>query len=107
MTTTDADSAADTDQSAAERAERTTAGLEGPTGEQPGNESLGWRGWVVVAALVLSMAVIPWTIVFLPEAQWFLTSIGLGWRDAYLVLPLLPAMGLGFLAVWAAVANRR
>lgn len=70
-------------------------------------ESLGWRGWVLVAALVVSFVVIPWTIVFLPQAQGFLSSLGLGLRDAYLFLPMIPAVGLGVLAVWAAVASRR
>mgnify|MGYP000451125658 CR=1 FL=1 len=36
-----------------------------------------------------------------------LGATGLAWRDAYLVLPLLPALGLGSLAVWVALANRR
>lgn len=70
-------------------------------------ESLGWRGWVLVAGVVVSFLVIPWVIVLLPRAQGFLASLGLGLRDAYLVLPMIPALGLGALAVWAAVADRR
>ena len=70
-------------------------------------ESLGWRGWVLVGALIVSMVVIPWTIIALPRAQGFLASLGLGWRDAYLFLPMVPAVGLGLLSVWAAVASRR
>jgi hypothetical protein len=70
-------------------------------------ESLGWRGWVLVAAVVVSFLVVPWTIVFLPRAQGFLASLGLGLRDAYLVLPMVPAVVLAVLSVWAAVASRR
>lgn len=70
-------------------------------------ESLGWRGWVLVAAVVVSFLVVPWTIVLLPRAQGFLASLGLGLRDAYLVLPMVPAVVLAVLSVWAAVASRR
>mgnify|MGYP000005855845 CR=1 FL=1 len=73
----------------------------------PGDRSFGWRGWALVGALVVSLLVIPWTIIYLRQAQSFLASLGLGLRDAYLVLPLIPAFGLGALAVWSAVASRR
>lgn len=82
-------------------------GTNTPEDVESDEESLGWRGWVVVAALVVSMLVVPWTIILLPAAGGTLGSLGLGWRDAYLVLPLLPALALGSLAVWAAVAGRR
>jgi hypothetical protein len=62
---------------------------------------------VLVGALVVSLVVIPWAIVLLPSARGVLGSLGLGLRDAYLVLPMVPALGLGLLAVWAAVASRR
>jgi len=74
---------------------------------EPASQSFGWRGWVLVGALVLSLIVIPWVIIYLPEAQGLLSSLGLGLRDAYLVLPLFPAIGLAGLAVWSAVASRR
>jgi len=73
----------------------------------PAAKSFDWRGWVLVAALVFALIVIPWSIIYLQQAQSFLESLGLGLRDAYLVLPLIPAMGLGALAVWSAVASRR
>lgn len=76
---------------------------QAPTGEQ----EFGWRGWVLVAALVASLIVVPWTLIALPGMQGFVSSLGLGLRDAYLVLPLLPALGLGALAVWSAVASRK
>lgn len=68
---------------------------------------LGWPGWVLVGGLVVAMVLVPWAIVFLPAIQGALGSLGLGLRDAYLVLPMIPAVGLGVLAVWAAVAYRR
>jgi len=80
-------------------------GADGETGTD--DEGLGWRGWVLVGGLIVAMVVVPWTLVFLPEMQGFVESLGLGLRDAYLVLPMIPAVGLGILAVWAAVASRR
>jgi uncharacterized membrane protein len=73
----------------------------------PEEESLGWRGWVLVGALVVAFVVVPWTIILVPSAGGALGATGIGWRDAYLVLPLVPALGLGVLAVWVALANRR
>jgi|GEM_PF-478535 len=75
--------------------------------ESKSGEGLGWRGWVLVAALIVAMVLVPWALVFLPEMQGFVESLGLGLRDAYLVLPMIPAVGLGFLAVWAAVRSRQ
>jgi hypothetical protein len=78
-----------------------------PTEAPPPNDEFDWRGWVLVGAVVVSFLVIPWAIILLPRAEGLVTSLGLGLRDAYLVLPLVPAIGLGTLAVWAAVASRR
>jgi hypothetical protein len=75
--------------------------------ESRADEGLGWRGWVLVGWLVVAMVVVPWGLVFLPEFQEVVESIGLGLRDAYLVLPMIPALGLGVLAVWAAVRSRQ
>jgi hypothetical protein len=71
----------------------------------PTEQSFGRYGWVLVGVLVVSLIVVPWTIVLLPEAQRFLGSLGLGMRDAYLVLPMFPALLLGAIAVWTAVTN--
>lgn len=80
----------------------------GPTdGGDEREESLGWRGWVVVAALVGALIVAPWALILVPGIQDGAGALGLGYRDTYLVLPLLPALGLGALGVWAAVASRR
>ena len=73
----------------------------------PQAQEFGLRGWGLVLALIVALIVIPWTIISLPAAQDLLETLPLGWRDAYLVLPFVPAVGLGALGVWTAVANRR
>ena len=70
-------------------------------------DAFGWRGWVVVAALVLALVVVPAAILVLPEAQGVIRGFGLTLRDAYLVLPLPAALLLGAIAVWSAVSSRR
>ncbi|WP_235853485.1 hypothetical protein [Halosimplex salinum] len=73
----------------------------------PESKEFGRRGWFLVAVLVLAFVVIPWSLIALPAAGDFAGSIGLGWRDAYLVLPLIPALLLGVVGVWTAVESRR
>ncbi|WP_246022905.1 hypothetical protein [Halosimplex halophilum] len=73
----------------------------------PESREFGRRGWALVAALVVALVVIPWTIIAIPQAQSLLEALPLGYRDAYLVLPFVPAVFLGLLGVWTAVANRR
>jgi hypothetical protein len=83
-----------------------------PSGEPPrqapaDDDEFGWRGWVVVAALVVAFLVVPWVIVLLPPAQTSIAAFGLTLRDTYLVVPLLPALVLGALGVWAALRARQ
>jgi hypothetical protein len=86
-----------------------TASAEAPDGADvaPGDLPRGdardfdWRGWTLVVAILFAFVVIPAMLYFLPRAQGFVTSLGLSLRDAFLVLPLLPALLLGALAVWA------
>lgn len=66
-----------------------------------GEREFGWRGWILVGMLVVAFVLVPGALYFLPRAQGVATSVGLSLRDAYLVLPLLPALLLGALAVWA------
>jgi hypothetical protein len=72
-------------------------------GDQPRGEGreFDWRGWTLIAMLLFAFVVIPVALYFLPRAQGFVASLGLSLRDAYLVLPLLPAILLGAIAVWA------
>ena len=59
-----------------------------------GDEEWNWRDWVLVGVVVLCFLVIPATILALPPVGPF--------RIAYLVLPLIPALLLGAVAVWSA-----
>jgi ABC-type glycerol-3-phosphate transport system permease component len=65
------------------------------------------RGWALVAAIVLAFLVLPGAVVFLPTARAGISALGLTLRDAYLVVPLVPALGLGVVAVWSALRARR
>jgi hypothetical protein len=69
-----------------------------PRGEE---RDFGTRGWVLVVMLFFAFGVIPMMIFFIPQAGGILSSLGLSYRDAFLVLPLLPALLLGAMAVWA------
>lgn len=78
----------------------------GPPRTAPPADDFGWHGWVLVGFVIFSLVVIPATILFLPRAQTFIGTLGLTLRDAYLVLPMFPAVFLAFVAVWAAVRSR-
>ncbi|WP_254535408.1 hypothetical protein [Halomarina litorea] len=69
------------------------------------NNEFGARGWGLVAALLVAFVAVPATILYIPYSGDVIASLGLTYRDAYLVLPLLPALGLGALAVWVAVGS--
>ncbi|MFB6084788.1 MAG: hypothetical protein ABEJ94_11155 [Halorientalis sp.] len=70
------------------------------------DEEFDWRGWVLVAAIVVAFLVVPGALYLLPAARGSVASLGWGWRHTYLALPLLPALALGAIAVWAAVRSR-
>lgn len=72
----------------------------------PSDSGFDWRGWLLVATILACFLVVPAVILFLPQAEGFIASLGLTLRDAYLVLPLIPALLLGAVAVWAAVRSR-
>lgn len=72
------------------------------TDAQPAEErTFDWRGWALVGWLVVAFLVVPGYLYFYPRAGATLSLFGLGFRDTYLFLPLLPAILLGLLAVWA------
>jgi hypothetical protein len=64
----------------------------------PERECFGLRGWVLVGALLIAFLVVPAVIVFVPPAA-------LPFEVAFLILPLLPALLLGALAVWSALGG--
>ncbi|PSQ33929.1 hypothetical protein BRD05_07700 [Halobacteriales archaeon QS_9_70_65] len=57
-----------------------------------------YRGWTLVVALFVSIVVIPGIIYLYPRVG---PSFGLTFYDTYLALPMIPAVVLGILAVWA------
>lgn len=57
-----------------------------------------WRGWLLVGAVFVAFLVVPGLIYLYPRAP---SNLGLSFWDAYLVLPMIPALILGILAVWA------
>lgn len=75
--------------------------------EPPSQAEFDWRGWVLVAVIVTSLLVVPGAILYLPHAQEAIARLGISWRQAYLVLPMIPALLLGGVAIWAAVTSRR
>lgn len=72
-------------------------GTDAPTEER----TFGWRGWVLVGWMVVAFVLVPGYLFFYPHASDTLSLFGLGFRDTYLFLPLVPAILLGLLAVWA------
>jgi hypothetical protein len=57
-----------------------------------------WRGWALVGAIFVAFVVVPGIIYLYPHAP---STVGLSFWDTYLVLPMIPAVILGLLAVWA------
>lgn len=71
----------------------------------PDDQEFGRQGWLLVATLLVAFIIVPATILYLPQARPAIASLGLTYRDAYLVLPLFPALALGAMAVWVATKN--
>jgi len=84
--------------------------VHNPSGEPPTHSTddteFDWRGWTLVATVVFAFLVVPTALLSLPMARNLVASVGLTLRDAYLVLPLLPAFLLGAVAVWSAIRSR-
>lgn len=80
-------------------------GLYEPTVTRESEPEFGRRGWVLVGMLFVAFIVVPGTILYLPQAHPLISSLGLGYTDAYLVLPLVPAFILGAIAVWVAISD--
>lgn len=60
----------------------------------PADREFDWQGWTLVGMVVLAFVVAPAIILFHPPDL-------LPFFVAYLVVPLLPAVLLGLVAVWA------
>ncbi len=81
-------------------------GARPPHYNPPTQDQFDWRGWLLVGIVVVSFLFVPWSILYIREAQWVLEATGLSWRQAYLTLPMIPALLLGATAIWAAVRSR-
>lgn len=57
-----------------------------------------WRGWVLVVAIAVCFLAIPAVIYLYPYVG---SRLGLTFYDTYLALPMVPAVVLALLAVWA------
>jgi hypothetical protein len=66
----------------------------------PDHGGLGRQGWVLVVAVVLAVLVVPLTVYLRPGVG------GAHYRTAMLVLPMLPAVLLGLVAVWSMHVGR-
>lgn len=62
-------------------------------------EDLGRTGWLIVGVVLLAFLVVPGVIYLAPVV---VGTFGLSFFATYLVLPLVPAIALGSLAVWLA-----
>ena len=70
----------------------------GPYTGKPEGEGFGKQGWVLVAAVVVCFLVIPGVIDLNPTAP---AQLGWTFFATFLVLPLIPALLLGLIAVWS------
>ncbi|WP_338739290.1 hypothetical protein [Haloplanus salilacus] len=78
-------------------------GPDAGSDDPPDEEALGREGWVLVAAVVVAVLVVPLIIYLWPAAGGIL---GAHYRTAMLVLPLFPAVLLGLVAVWSMTVGR-
>jgi len=75
----------------------TDTSTEPYTGKADG-EGFGAQGWILVAAVVVCFLVIPGFIYLFPAAP---AQLGWTFFATFLVLPLIPAVLLGVIAVWS------
>jgi hypothetical protein len=62
------------------------------------DREFGWRGWTLVGAVFVAFLVVPGLISVYPHVG---SMFGLTFYDTYLALPMIPALVVGALAVWA------
>jgi len=78
-----------------------TAGVDADgasTSSDTGNDGFGQQGWLLVAGVFGCFLVIPGVIYVRPAVP---AAAGLPFFATFLVLPLIPAVILGALAVWS------
>ncbi|MFB6252119.1 MAG: hypothetical protein ABEI27_10630 [Halobellus sp.] len=79
-------------------------GVDAESDAGTGGDGFGFRGWVLIAVLVVCLLVVPGIIYVRPG---ILSAVGIPYIASLLVLPLLPAAALGLTAVWAMTAAGR
>ncbi|PSQ41783.1 hypothetical protein BRD07_04615 [Halobacteriales archaeon QS_9_68_42] len=85
----------DEDDEYADPAEPTDEDREHP---ETADREFDWRGWTLVVAVFVCLVVVPGIIYAYPYVG---PALGLTFWDTYLALPMVPAIVLGVLAVWA------
>ncbi len=75
------------------------------TADSESPESIHRASWLLVGALFIAFFFVPAIILYLPHAGPVIESLGLTFRDAYLVLPLFPGFVLALIAVYSAVVT--
>ncbi|MFC7153989.1 hypothetical protein ACFQPA_00780 [Halomarina halobia] len=91
----------------AARARTTRAYVDDGDLPAPDEAEFGLRGWLLVGMILVAFVVAPALVLYIPYSGPLISALGLTFRDAYLTIPLVPALLLGALAVWAAVGSRR
>lgn len=86
------------DDAGSDAGQRTTAGADNAVPEP--DDEFGWRGWVLVGVLAVTLVVLPVVVTLRPVQV-------VGFRTTFLVLPLLPAFLLAATAVWVALRGRQ
>lgn len=72
-------------------------GVADSGGTEDGNDGFGRTGWLLVGVVFVAFLLVPGVIYLYPV---LLGTFGLSFFATYLVLPLLPAVGLGLVGVW-------
>ena len=76
-----------------------------PDDSQPSAENqdgMGRFGWFLTGAVVVSFLVIPGYIYLFPASP---SRLGLPFFSTFILLPLIPAILLGAIAVWSAIST--
>ena len=76
------------------------AGTDDDVADAAEGEGLGRQGWVLVVAVVVAVLVVPSLVYLRPSVS------GYHYRTVMLVLPMVPAVVLGLVAVWSMRVGR-
>ncbi|MCL9812469.1 hypothetical protein [Natranaeroarchaeum aerophilus] len=67
--------------------------MDEPTHPDTVDREFDWRGWVLIGVMLFALVVAPLIVYLRPPV--------LGFRVSLIVMPLIPALLLGAVAVWA------